>query len=112
MGLINLTFLPMMIISKSLMKVVGRELVIDFIKKHSDAKSALESWIQEASKADWATPQDIKERYRNASFLEGNRVVINIKGNRYRLVIKVAYQTKIVLIKWVGTHSEYDKLTL
>lgn len=101
-----------MIISKSLVKVVRRELIIDFIKKHSDAKGAMESWMQEASMADWTTPQDIKERYRSASFLEGNRVIFNIKGIRYRLVIKVAYQTKIVQIMWVGTHSEYDKLTL
>jgi len=107
-----LTFLPIINIFTLSMKVIRRELFIPFMKKHTDGKGALESWLQEVSRADWKGPQDIKERYRTASFLEGNRIIFNIKGNKYRLVIKVAYQTGIVMIMWVGTHSEYDKLAL
>ncbi len=94
------------------MKVAGRELLIPFMKRHTDAKGALDSWLQEVSRADWKGPQDIKEKYRTASFLEDNRIIFNIKGNRYRLVVKVAYQAGVLRILWVGTHAEYDKLAL
>ena len=94
------------------MNVAGRELLIPFMKRHTDAKGALDSWLQEVSRADWKEPQDIKERHRTASFLEDNRIVFNIKGNRYRLVVKVAYQAGVLRILWVGTHAEYDKLAL
>ncbi len=101
-----------MIIFTLSMKVIGRELFIPFMKKHTDAKSAMESWFQEVSGADWKGPQDIKERYKTASLLEGNKVIFNIKGNKYRLVVKVTYQTGIIRIMWIGTHSGYDKLAL
>ena len=94
------------------MKVVGRELLILFMKRHTDAKSAIDSWLQEVSRANWKGPQDIKERYRTASFLEDNRIIFNIKGIKYRLVVKVAYQAGVIRILWVGTHAEYDKLAL
>ena len=107
-----MTSLPIRITIIPLMKVVGRELLIPFMKRHTDAKGALDSWLQEVSRADWKGPQDIKKRYRTASFLEDNRIIFNIKGNRYRLVVKVAYQAGVLRILWVGTHAEYDKLAL
>ena len=67
------------------------------------------SWYYEASAAEWQTPQNIKDRYRSASFLENNVVIFNIKGNKYRLVTKISYKRKTVFIKWIGTHAEYDK---
>jgi len=91
------------------MKVVSRQVIDDFIKKHADSKSSLESWYSEAVKAEWKTSMDIKNRYTSASFLSENYVIFNIKGNSYRLVSKIAYNTGVVLIKWIGTHSEYDK---
>ena len=91
------------------MKVLGRDKLTKFYKKHANAKSALESWFSEANTATWATPQDIKNHYRSADFLAGNRVIFNIKGNHYRLVVKVRYQNGIALVEWVGTHAEYDK---
>ena len=91
------------------MKVLGRDKLTKFYKKHANAKSALESWFFEANTATWATPQDIKNQYRSADFLAGNRVIFNIKGNHYRLVVKVRYQNGIALVEWVGTHAEYDK---
>ncbi|PLW84316.1 type II toxin-antitoxin system HigB family toxin [Kineobactrum sediminis] len=91
------------------MKVLKRNLLDVFAKKHAKAKGALEAWFTEANQANWETPQDIKNRYKSADFLAGNRVIFNIKGNHFRLVVKVRYQNGIVLIEWVGTHAEYDK---
>jgi len=91
------------------MKVLGRDKLTKFSQKHADAKKALEAWFSEASKADWKTPQDIKNKYRSADFLADNKVIFNVKGNHYRLVVKVRYQNGIAVIEWVGTHSEYDK---
>lgn len=91
------------------MKVLGRDKLIKFSRKHADAKGALESWFNEADEANWKTSQDIKDRFNSASFLADNRVIFNIKGNDYRLVVRVRYQNDIVVIEWVGTHAEYDK---
>ncbi|NHN36905.1 type II toxin-antitoxin system HigB family toxin [Pseudomaricurvus alcaniphilus] len=91
------------------MKVVASNLLSEFANKHANAKKALSCWLQEAKRANWTTPQDIKNHYRSADFLSGNRVIFNIKGNNYRLVVKVRYQNGIVRIEWVGTHAEYDK---
>lgn len=93
------------------MKVIGRDKLLKFSKKHNQAKAALDSWFAEAERAAWKTSQDIKDRYRSADFLAGNRVIFNIKGNHYRLVVKVRYQNGIVAVEWVGTHAEYNKQT-
>ncbi len=90
------------------MKVVGRQRIEDFCTRNPDAKRRMDAWLVEAERAKWRTPNDIKARYRSASFLAENRVVFNIGGNRFRLVAKVAYQTQVVLIERVGTHDEYD----
>jgi mRNA interferase HigB len=91
------------------MNVISLKKIRDFAKNHADSRDALFSWYYEASAADWKNTQDIKNRYRSASFLENNVVIFNIKGNKYRLVTKVSYTYKTVFIKWVGTHTEYDK---
>ena len=91
------------------MKVLGRDKLVKFGREHARAKKALDVWFHEAMKSDWKTPQDIKARYRSADFLAGNRVIFNIKGNHYRLVLKVMYQNGIAVIEWVGTHADYDK---
>lgn len=91
------------------MQVLGKDKLISFYKKHANAKSAIEAWIAEAQSAKWKTPQDIKERYRSADYLDGNRVIFNIKGNHYRLVVRVRYQNGVAVVEWVGTHAEYDK---
>jgi len=91
------------------MNVISRKAITEFGKKYPDAKKPLLSWYHEACTADWKTSQDIKDRYRTASFLSSNLVIFNIKGNKYRLVTKIAYKIKTVFIKWLGTHSEYDK---
>lgn len=94
------------------MKVRGVELLRDFSKKHNQAKGALDAWHQEVCQADWKSPQDIKDRYRSADFRPNNRVIFDIKGNNYRLVVHVIYRAGTVIVEKVGTHSEYDKWSL
>ena len=91
------------------MKVLGRDKLDNFMRKHAASKSALSAWFAEAERSNWKKPQEIKDRYRSADFLAGNRVIFNIKGNRFRLVVRVRYQNGIVVVEWVGTHAEYSK---
>ena len=92
------------------MNIISKRTLVQFYEKHSQAKTPLEVWHQDAKKAEWKTPDDIKKTYANASFLEDNRVVFNIKGNDYRLVVHIDYLRKIVRVKFIGTYSEYDKI--
>lgn len=92
------------------MDIVGRRAIDNFILKHPDGKSSVDAWYSEAKQALWENSMDIKKHYANASFLADNIVIFNIKGNGYRLVTKIAYHTKKVLIKWVGTHAQYNKM--
>lgn len=91
------------------MRVIGVEKISKFIDKHSDGSDWLQAWLAEARSANWQCTQDIKNRYRSASFLEDNIVIFNVKGNKYRLEVQVAYNTNIVAVKRISTHSEYDK---
>ena len=79
-----------------------------FWLQHPDAEQPLKAWFEEASKASWTQPSDIKAQYRSASILKNRRVVFNIKGNDYRLVVAVAYRLQIVYVKFIGTHHQYD----
>ncbi len=91
------------------MKVIGIRILERFCSRHADVRSPVNAWRCEAEEANWQTSQDIKERYSTASFLSSNQVVFNLKGNDYRLLVKVYYKQQIVLIKGIWTHSEYDK---
>lgn len=93
------------------MRVLGKDKIAKYQKKHSDTRHTLSAWLFETQSAVWTKPQDIKDRYNSVDFLPKNRVIFNIKGNHHRLVVKVKYQKEIVLIEWIGTHSEYDKKT-
>jgi len=92
------------------MTLTGRHLLEAFAAGHADAKSALQSWAKDVEAVTWATPQDVKNRYRSADFRRDNRIIFNIKGNKYRLVVAVIYQAGVVRVVWVGTHAEYDKM--
>lgn len=92
------------------MRVIAKSTLEAFWTAHADAKQPLLAWHDEAVSAKWATPQDIKRLYASASFVGENRVVFNIKGNRYRLIVAVAYRYEAVYIKFVGTHAEYDRI--
>jgi len=89
-----------------LMRVIAIKMLKEFWKKprYSDSEPALSAWYIEAKHVTWNTPQDIKDKYRNASFLSDNRVVFNIHGNKYRLVAHINYTYKIVYIKFIRTH--------
>ncbi|OWQ91843.1 addiction module toxin RelE [Roseateles aquatilis] len=94
------------------MNIVARKTLADFwsLRSHRTAEQPLKAWYAEASRASWNSPQDIKIQYRNASFVGNNRVVFNIKGNDYRLVVAVAYDYASVYVKFIGTHAQYDKI--
>lgn len=91
------------------MRIVGLPLLLQFKQSHADARGPLDAWRDEVERSVWQTSQDIKQRFSSADFLADNRVIFNIKGNRYRLVVQVRYQGGLVLIEWIGTHAEYDK---
>ena len=92
------------------MRVISKASLVNFWIKHPASKHALQTWFEDASHAKWKTPQEIKTRFVSASFLAENRVVFNIKGNDYRLVVAVAYRFEALYIKFVGTHAEYDAI--
>ncbi|TFZ04316.1 type II toxin-antitoxin system HigB family toxin [Ramlibacter rhizophilus] len=94
------------------MHIVSRALLVSFYSRPqcSDAKGPLEAWYDVARVANWASPADVKAQFRNASFVGNNRVVFNIKGNDYRLIVAFAYRMQRGYIKFVGTHAEYDRV--
>ena len=92
------------------MRVIARQALRGFYECHADSKAPLETWFHEVSQARWHGPQEIKKRFPSADILPGNRVVFNIKGNTYRLIVKIHYNTGIVFIRFVGTHADYDKI--
>jgi len=92
------------------MRILSRSTLRDFWASHPDAEEALKAWYYEASHANWQSPAEIKAVHRHASILANNRVVFNIKGNRYRLIVAIRYDIGIIFIRFVGTHAEYDKV--
>ncbi len=92
------------------MRVIAVSHLRKFWEHHAAAEPALRAWNAEAEAAQWTTPQDIRTRYRSADFLPGNRVVFNIKGNHYRLVVQIHYNNGVVYIRFVGTHAEYEQI--
>ncbi|MBC8282205.1 MAG: type II toxin-antitoxin system HigB family toxin [Nitrospinae bacterium] len=92
------------------MRLISRRKLIDFWEKQTDAEGPLKALAKEVEHAEWKTPGDVKARYRSADPIGDNRVVFNIKGNTYRLIVKFHYNTQIAYIRFVGTHAAYDKI--
>jgi mRNA interferase HigB len=92
------------------LRVISIKILREFWERHSDCQQQLKSWFQETSKAEWKNPNEIKLEYPSASLIGDNRVVFNIKGNHYRIIVKINFEYKMVWIRFVGTHSEYDKI--
>ena len=94
------------------MRVITRSKLIAFWehRDHFDAEAPLRAWFKEVQRAEWTNPADVKEKYASASILKNGRVVFNIGGNKYRLVVEINYCTKLVFIRFVGTHREYDRI--
>lgn len=98
------------------MRIIARRTLLRFVDSlagHKDqpaVRAALDSWFDEARKANWTSTADVKRRYATASIVTAERIVFNIKGNSYRLVVAVDFEKGIVWIKWVGTHKDYDRI--
>jgi mRNA interferase HigB len=90
------------------MRIIARRALREFWLQNPRAQKPLEAWFGEVSKAGWDGPQAIKRSYRHASFVVDNRVIFNIGGNKYRLVVHVNYEYGIVYIKFIGSHKDYD----
>lgn len=92
------------------MRVIAKKMLRDFWIKHADSEQQLKTWYYEAENARWTNPNQIKKEYPSASVLPDNRIVFNIKGNHYRLIVRINYDYGIVWIRFIGTHAQYDKI--
>ena len=97
-------------LSFCLMRIISRKALRDCWAKHADAEQPLRAWYDDVKRARWRGPSDIKSTYRNASFVANNRVVFNVKGNDYRVVVALNYPAGIVYVRFVGTHAQYDRI--
>lgn len=91
-------------------RIIAKRTLREFREKHSDSEQYLKTWYEPVKSSNWKSPNDIKKTYINASILKDNRVVFNIKGNSYRLIVKFNYDRQWAFIRFVGTHPEYDKI--
>ena len=92
------------------MRIIAKRTLREFWERYSDAEETLLAWYREVEKEDWSQPAQVKEKYRSASIVKGSRVVFNIKGNDYRLVVRINYPYRVVYVRFVGTHVEYDAI--
>lgn len=92
------------------MRIISKNILREFWATHTDSEHPLRAWHAKTKSANWKTSSDVKNDYRSASFVANNRVIFNIKGNKYRIVVEVNYDYQIIYIRFVGTHSEYDKI--
>lgn len=92
------------------MRIIAIKTLNDYRKKFPQSEQALLSWYEEVEEAGWSKPNELKAKYRNASILTDKRVVFNIHGNSFRLIVDIEYRLKIVFVLWFDTHSQYDKI--
>lgn len=92
------------------MRVIAKKVLRDFWLSHPDSEQRLKSWYREAELSAWQGPQDIKREYPSASILNNNRIVFNIRGNKYRLIVRINYAYGILWIRFIGTHAQYDRV--
>ncbi len=90
------------------MRIIAVKTLKEYCEEHSKAKQALLAWYEETELAEWNSPNELKAHYRNASIISNKRVVFNIHGNTFRLIVDIEYRLKIVFIVWFGTHKQYD----
>ncbi len=91
-------------------RIFAKSTLREYWKKHPDCEQYLKTWYDTAINSDWETPADVKQTYANASILKDSKIVFNIKGNSYRLITKFNFEKKWIFIKFIGLHSEYDKI--
>lgn len=92
------------------MRVISKKILREFWEVHSDIEQSLKTWYKETEDANWSNFNELKEVYPSASILENNRVCFNIKGNHYRLIVRINFDYQMIWIRFIGTHSEYDKI--
>lgn len=92
------------------MKLISVAKLKHFWIMYPDLEQQLKAWVDEIKKSNWQSPNDIKVMYKSASILKNRRVVFNICGNKYRLIVAIAYQQQIIYVKFIGTHEQYDKV--
>lgn len=92
------------------MRVIARRTLADCWTTHADAEQPLKAWFKFARSADWDSPAAVRRDYRTASILEGNRICFDMAGNKYRLIVKINYPRRIIFIRFLGSHAEYDKV--
>lgn len=94
------------------MRVISKKTLIDFWELYPEIEQPLKAWYSEVKAAEWSSSSDLKEQFGSASIIDKKRVVFNLKGNKYRLIVDIEYRLKIVFIVWVGTHNEYNKINV
>jgi len=92
------------------MRIIARKTLREFWERYPDSEQQLKAWYAEAKHAAWQTPADVKARYPKASILKGSRVVFDICGKKYRLVVKINYPHQVIYIRFLGTHEQYDAI--
>ena len=92
------------------MRIIARKTLREFWEQHPDAEQALKAWYHDAKQAAWTSPNHIRQVYATASIIANNRVVFNIRGNYYRLIVAINYGYQIVYIRFIGTHQDYDQI--
>lgn len=90
------------------MRLIAKQLLVDFKQRYSEAANWIDRWVADVEGSIWKTPQDIKNRYSSVSFVD-NTVIFNVKGNHYRLEVKINYPTANIIVIWAGNHQDYDK---
>ncbi len=91
-------------------RIFSKSTLREYWEIHPDCEQYLKTWHDTALSSDWKTPNDVKQTYANASIIRNSRIVFNIKGNSYRLVVKFNFVKQWIFIRFIGTHSEYDKI--
>jgi len=94
------------------MRIIAKSTLRAFWEKHPDAETPLKTWYKIVEKQNWKSTQDIKKLFGSASIITSNRVVFNIKGNDYRLVVYIVFSIQKIFIRFVGTHKQYDKIDI
>ena len=94
------------------MRIIAFRTLREFWKnpEYADSETSLRSWYHDAKKADWKNSNELKQQYKSASIVGEGRVVFNIKGNTYRLVVSIDYEFRVIFIRFIGTHEQYDKI--
>lgn len=93
------------------MRIVSKKTLVTFYKENKDAEIALRDWYSKTEEANWESFNDVKKTFNTADFVGNRRVVFNIRGNKYRLITLILFRIKMVYIRFIGTHKDYDKIT-